>query len=346
MDWRLHRNDLHPADRRAAADAWRCGRSRSCSARHRGGRDLDAGERLEAARGSGARLCLRLSRHAAARPAVRHLLRPRFASGRPREPLLAVPARRLHLRGAVARALHRGLSGRDLPRRALLAVPHGQIEAARACGMSGLRCSGAIVFPIALRHALPAYSTEMISMMKATALVSLVTLWDVMSVALKIRNDTLVTYTPLHRRRGDLLSRQLRHRARVPGASSDVSRRICAPRPSLKERPMAAETPALDRRRPAQALRRARGAEGHLADGARRRRDLDPRLLGLGQEHVPALHQPARDAGRGRRDGRRRDDQDAPAARRDARSRPTGARSTASAPNSAWCSRASISGRT
>ena len=34
-------------------------------------------------------------------------------------------------------------------------------------------------------------------MVKATALVSLVTLWDVMSVALKIRNDTLVTYTPL-----------------------------------------------------------------------------------------------------------------------------------------------------
>jgi octopine/nopaline transport system permease protein len=34
-------------------------------------------------------------------------------------------------------------------------------------------------------------------MTKATALVSLVTLWDMMSVALKIRNDTLVTYTPL-----------------------------------------------------------------------------------------------------------------------------------------------------
>jgi octopine/nopaline transport system permease protein len=34
-------------------------------------------------------------------------------------------------------------------------------------------------------------------MTKATALVSLVTLWDVLSVALKIRNDTLVTYTPL-----------------------------------------------------------------------------------------------------------------------------------------------------
>ena len=54
-----------------------------------------------------------------------------------------------------------------------------------------------IFFPIAVRHALPAYSTEMISMVKSTALVSLVTLWDVMSIALKIRNDTLVTYLPL-----------------------------------------------------------------------------------------------------------------------------------------------------
>jgi octopine/nopaline transport system permease protein len=85
----------------------------------------------------------------------------------------------------------------EIFRGALLAVPHGQVEAARACGMSRLLMFRRIIFPIALRHALPAYSTEMISMVKATALVSLITLWDVMSVALKIRNDTLVTYLPL-----------------------------------------------------------------------------------------------------------------------------------------------------
>ena len=85
----------------------------------------------------------------------------------------------------------------EIFRGALLAVPHGQVEAARACGMSRLVLFRRIIFPIALRHALPAYSTEMISMVKATALVSLITLWDVMSVALKIRNDTLVTYLPL-----------------------------------------------------------------------------------------------------------------------------------------------------
>lgn len=85
----------------------------------------------------------------------------------------------------------------EIFRGALLAVPHGQVEAARACGMSRLLMFRRIIFPIALRHGLPAYSTEMISMVKATALVSLITLWDVLSVALKIRNDTLVTYLPL-----------------------------------------------------------------------------------------------------------------------------------------------------
>jgi octopine/nopaline transport system permease protein len=85
----------------------------------------------------------------------------------------------------------------EIFRGALLAVPPGQVEAARACGMSGLLLFRRAIFPIAMRHALPPYSTEMISMVKATALVSLVTLWDVMSVALKIRNDTLVTYLPL-----------------------------------------------------------------------------------------------------------------------------------------------------
>jgi octopine/nopaline transport system permease protein len=85
----------------------------------------------------------------------------------------------------------------EIFRGALLAVPHGAVEAARACGMSRLILFRRIIFPIALRYGLPAYSTEMISMVKATALVSLITLWDVMSVSLKIRNDTLVTYLPL-----------------------------------------------------------------------------------------------------------------------------------------------------
>jgi octopine/nopaline transport system permease protein len=94
-------------------------------------------------------------------------------------------------------ALCTGAYSSEIFRGALAAIPRGQLEAARACGMSRLTLFRRVIFPIALRHALPAYATEVISMTKATALVSLVTLWDVMSVALKIRNDTLVTYAPL-----------------------------------------------------------------------------------------------------------------------------------------------------
>ena len=85
----------------------------------------------------------------------------------------------------------------EIFRGALASVPPGQVEAARACGMSGFRLFRRVILPIALRQALPSYATEVISMTKATALVSLVTLWDVLSVALKFRNDTLVTYAPL-----------------------------------------------------------------------------------------------------------------------------------------------------
>jgi len=85
----------------------------------------------------------------------------------------------------------------EIFRGALAALPFGQLEAAKACGMSRLTLFRRIIFPIALRQALPAYSTEVISMTKATALVSLVTLWDMMSVATKIRNDTAIVYEPL-----------------------------------------------------------------------------------------------------------------------------------------------------
>ncbi len=99
--------------------------------------------------------------------------------------------------GVLSLALCTAAYTSEIFRGALAAVPHAQIEAARACGMSGFKLFRRVIFPIALRQALPAYATEVISMTKATALVSMVTLWDVMSVALKIRNDTLVTYTPL-----------------------------------------------------------------------------------------------------------------------------------------------------
>jgi octopine/nopaline transport system permease protein len=74
----------------------------------------------------------------------------------------------------------------EIFRGGLLAVPQPQLEAARACGMSGFLLFRRIIAPIALRACLPAYSTEMVLMVKSTALASLVTVWEMTGVAQRI----------------------------------------------------------------------------------------------------------------------------------------------------------------
>jgi arginine/ornithine transport system permease protein len=66
---------------------------------------------------------------------------------------------------------------------ALRATPGGEVEAARAYGMSGWALYRRILLPSALRRALPQYSNEVVGMMHATAIASTVTLVDVTRVA-------------------------------------------------------------------------------------------------------------------------------------------------------------------
>jgi octopine/nopaline transport system permease protein len=78
----------------------------------------------------------------------------------------------------------------EIIRGGLLSVPAGQIEAARACGMSRGTLYRRIIGPIALRQALPAYSNEIISMVKATSLASIITLTEVTFIAQKLISQT------------------------------------------------------------------------------------------------------------------------------------------------------------
>lgn len=81
----------------------------------------------------------------------------------------------------------------EILRGALLTVPPGQIEAGQACGMSRFLLLRRVIAPVMLRHALPAYSTEAILLVKSTALASLVTVWDVTGVAQQIIQRTYRT---------------------------------------------------------------------------------------------------------------------------------------------------------
>lgn len=66
---------------------------------------------------------------------------------------------------------------------ALRATPAGELEAARAYGLSGRKLYTRILLPSALRRALPQYGNEVVGLMHATAIASTVTLVDVTRVA-------------------------------------------------------------------------------------------------------------------------------------------------------------------
>ncbi|MEO8600010.1 MAG: ABC transporter permease subunit, partial [bacterium] len=65
-------------------------------------------------------------------------------------------------------------------RGALLAVPRGQVEAGRAFGMTAFTVNTRILFPQMVRFALPGFTNNWLVLSKATALVSVIGLQDVM----------------------------------------------------------------------------------------------------------------------------------------------------------------------
>ncbi len=90
----------------------------------------------------------------------------------------------------LALALNTAAYASEIVRGAVLSVPHGQVEAARACGMGPVTRFRRIVAPIALRQGLPAYSNEIVSMVKATSLASVITLMEVTFLAQKLISQT------------------------------------------------------------------------------------------------------------------------------------------------------------
>ena len=82
----------------------------------------------------------------------------------------------------------------EIFRGGILAVPYGEIEAAKACGMSRALTYRRIILPQAFRQALPAYGNEMILMVKASSLVSTITLLEVTGIA---RGIIAQTYSPI-----------------------------------------------------------------------------------------------------------------------------------------------------
>ena len=71
----------------------------------------------------------------------------------------------------------------EIIRGAIAGTPYGEIEAARACGMSKGQTYRRVILPSAFRRALPAYSNEVIFMLHGSAIASVITIIDLTGAA-------------------------------------------------------------------------------------------------------------------------------------------------------------------
>jgi len=91
----------------------------------------------------------------------------------------------------LALVLNTGAYTAEIVRGAILGVPNGELEAAKAFGMSRLLQLRRVVLPRAFRIGLPAYTNEVVFLFQATSLVSVITLADLTGVARDVIADTL-----------------------------------------------------------------------------------------------------------------------------------------------------------
>ncbi|MBN9217304.1 MAG: ABC transporter permease subunit [Mesorhizobium sp.] len=94
----------------------------------------------------------------------------------------------------IALSLNTAAYGSEIIRGGLLSVPRGQIEAAKAFGLSPTQRFRHVVFPQALRAMLPAYGNELILMLKGTSLASTITIIELTGQARILASET---YAPI-----------------------------------------------------------------------------------------------------------------------------------------------------
>lgn len=95
--------------------------------------------------------------------------------------------------GFIAVGMNLGAYGAELVRGGILAVPRGQWEAATALNMSSFTRMRRIIFPQALLIMLPPWGNLLIELLKGTALVSLISVTDLMFQAKQANATTFLS---------------------------------------------------------------------------------------------------------------------------------------------------------
>lgn len=85
----------------------------------------------------------------------------------------------------------------EIMRAAFKSVPRGELEAARAYGMSPFTLLRRIWLPRAVQNVLPTLAGECVLTLKSTPLAATITVYEVFGVGTIVRQETFRTYEPL-----------------------------------------------------------------------------------------------------------------------------------------------------
>jgi polar amino acid transport system permease protein len=106
-------------------------------------------------------------------------------------PMLGLPR---FTTAVLALGLYQGAFTAEVLRAGIQAIPRGQREAASALGLAPLQAFVSVIFPQAIRNVLPALVNEAVSLVKNSALLSVVAIADLTTAGRDAVADTFMTF--------------------------------------------------------------------------------------------------------------------------------------------------------
>lgn len=91
-------------------------------------------------------------------------------------------------------ALNSGAYTTEIFRGAIATMPKGEIEGAKALGLSDRLVSWLVVLPSSMRRALPQYSNEVVFMLHGSVIASVITIQDILGVGRTVNSKYYVAY--------------------------------------------------------------------------------------------------------------------------------------------------------
>jgi arginine/ornithine transport system permease protein len=94
----------------------------------------------------------------------------------------------------IAFSLNSGAYATEIIRGAVQTVPRGEIEAARALGLTPFQLDRLVLIPSALRRALPQYGNEAVFMLQGSVVASVITIQDILGAGRTLNSRYYLAY--------------------------------------------------------------------------------------------------------------------------------------------------------